>query len=76
MTEIKSNLKLGIRKNDLYIDNDIASEVRGLISKEIEGKNFYWGVVRRGNNPYTGKPESFTGEVIGNERHYLLINND
>jgi len=72
MESIKSNLSQGIKETGLYIDKNIAGEVRELIDKEIEGQPFTWCIVRTGSNPHTGRIEHFSGMLVGNERFYNL----
>ena len=73
MVEIKSNMDAGIRVTELYMDKDISAEVRKRIDKEIvEGKQFVWCTVRRDTNQYTGRPQSFTGATVGDQKYYKL----
>jgi hypothetical protein len=73
---IESNLKNGKKETELYIDKEIAGEVRSLISDKIKelGKenDFDWATVRTGSNPHTGRTEYFTGMVVGDKRYYKL----
>lgn len=76
MKMVNVNLKQGIRNTDLYIPKDIAGLVRSKINEELKKQkkedNFTWCNVRQGINPHTGKVEYFTGEVVGDDRHYKL----
>lgn len=72
MKAIQNNLSQGIKETELYIDKNIAGDVRDLIDKEIKDKEFTWCIVRTGNNQYTGKVEHFTGTLVGQERYYKL----
>lgn len=72
MNEIKNNLSKGIRVTEIYLPKEISFEVRDKIVKEIEGKEFTWMVVRHDYNQYTGKPQSFISDTIGDEMYYKL----
>jgi hypothetical protein len=69
--QITFNAENGIDTTDLYVPIHIANEVREKLEKEIE--NICFLVVRRGFHSYTGNPLSFTGETIGDERHYKVM---
>lgn len=70
ITCIKANANKGIKITELIIDKDIASDVREELEKLVEGIEFL--VVRRSPNPYTGRMQSFTSEVIGDNKHYKV----
>lgn len=71
--KIKANMAAGVRDTELYIDKDIASDVRERLDENIvTGKQFTWATVRRGVNQFTGRAESFTSDTFGNERYYKL----
>ena len=72
MKQIQTNMSNGIRETEIYIPKEIASEVRDMIDKEIEGQKFEWRTVRRDTNQYTGKPQSFSSMVVGDDRYYKL----
>jgi hypothetical protein len=76
LTDIGNNLLNGNKSTDLYIDKEIASDVRSMLDTEFErqGKsnNFDWAIVRTGSNFRTGRTEYFTGETIGDQKHYKL----
>ena len=76
LEEISTNLQNGEVYTELYIDKDIAPEVRDRLDAEFEkqGKenNFTWMVVRRSPNQFTGRMQSFTGETQGNTKYYKL----
>ena len=69
---IQSNLARGERIIEMYIDKEFASEVREKLEQVLENKPFTFQTVRRSPNQYTGKMQSFTSELIGNERYYKL----
>lgn len=68
---IKQNAKNGIATTDLYISKEVHSEVRDAIEKQLKesGTRFTWQTVLRGCNEYTGRPQSYPSEIIGDERH-------
>lgn len=72
MNKIKLNLECGKTEIELYIDKDIAADVRSLIEVEIKNKPIEFCIVRTGTNKYTGKVEHFTGTNIGDNRYYKL----
>lgn len=76
LTEIGNNLKKGNKVTHLYIDLEVASDVRRMLDAEFErqGKadNFDWATVRTGSNFRTGRTEYFSGETIGDQKHYKL----
>lgn len=69
--EITKNAENGIATTDLYIPKHISSDVRDMLEEMLKTSNtrFTWQVVARGFNQYTGKPESYQSETIGEERH-------
>lgn len=69
---IQSNLAKGERTTELYIDNEFAGEVRQKLEAELKDKPFSFQTVRRSINEYTGKMQSFSGELRGNERYYKI----
>jgi hypothetical protein len=69
---IQSNLARGERTTEMYIDKEFASEVRRKLEEILKDKPFSFQTVRRSPNQYTGKMQSFTSELIGNERYYKL----
>ena len=69
---IQSNLARGERIIEMYIDKEFASEVREKLEQVLEDKPFTFQTVRRSPNPHTGRMQSFTSELIGNERYYKL----
>jgi hypothetical protein len=69
---IQSNLARGERIIEMYIDKEFASEVREKLEQVLENKPFTFQTVRRSPNQYTGKMQSFTSELIGDERYYKL----
>jgi hypothetical protein len=69
---IQSNLARGERTTEMYIDKEFASEVRRKLEEILKGKPFTFQTVRRSPNQYTGQMQSFTSELIGNERYYKL----
>lgn len=70
ISEIKANAAKGNRYTDLYIDKEISAEVRLMLEKEVEGISFC--IVRSGHNQYTGAIQHFSGETIGEEKHYKV----
>lgn len=68
---IKKCLERGQETIDLYIDNEYASDVRDKLQVILDGK-FTFCIVRTNHNQYTGKIQHFTGETIGDERHYKI----
>ncbi len=72
MNKLKLNLECGKTETELYIDKNIASDVRDLIEIEIRNKPITFCTVRTGTNPYTGRVEHFTGMVVGDDRYYKL----
>jgi hypothetical protein len=70
MKLIQKNLDKGIEATDLYIGKEFAYEVRELIDEATKGQNREWCVVKRGANQFTGRPESYTSETVGEEKHY------
>jgi hypothetical protein len=69
---IQNNLARGERTTEMYIDKELASEVREKLEKLLEDKPFTFQTVRRSPNEYTGRMQSFTSELRGNERYYKL----
>jgi hypothetical protein len=69
---IQSNLARGERTTELYIDKEFAGEVRDKLEKAFEGKNLWFQTVRRSPNEYTGRMQSFTGELRGDDRYYKV----
>ncbi len=69
---IQSNLARGERITEMYIDKEFASEVREKLEQVLENKPFTFQTVRRSPHPYTGKMQSFSSELIGDERYYKL----
>jgi len=74
LESIKQNALKGNSITELYIEKEIASEVRKEIERRLdESKTSYeFLVVYHDVNQYTGKPQSFTGKTIGNERYYKI----
>lgn len=77
MTKISQSLADGNPVIDLYIDKDIASDVRELIDKTIDeaGKTdkFDYVVLRRERNTLGhGRMMHFTSEIVGDKKHYKL----
>jgi hypothetical protein len=72
MNKLKLNLECGKAETELYIDKDIAADVRQLIEVEINNKPICFVTVRTGINQYTGKHESFSGMLVGDNRYYKL----
>lgn len=72
MKSIQSNLSNGKRITEIYIDKEIAGEVKDKIVEAIKGMNFEWLIVNRGVNEYTGKPVSYISMSVGNEKYYKL----
>ena len=70
--QIQNNLAKGERTTELYIDKEFASEVREKLEVAFEGKDLSFQTVRRSPHPYTGTMQSFTSEVIGDERYYKV----
>ena len=69
---IQSNLAKGERITELYIDKEFASEVREKLEKAFEGSSLSFQNVRRSLNEYTGKVQSFSSELRGDERYYKV----
>lgn len=72
MKSIQSNLSNGKRLTEIYIDKEIAGEVKDKIVEAIKGMNFEWLVVNRGVNQYTGKPVAYISMTVGDEKYYKL----
>lgn len=74
MATLQSNCVNGIDTTELLIDLDIASDVRSEITDKLDADktNYEFCVVRRGNNQFTGRPESFTGETRGDKKYYKI----
>jgi len=72
MKQIQDNMSNGVRITEIYLPREISTEVKDKIDGVIDGKGFGWMTVRRDTNPYTGKPQSFSGMVIGDEKYYKL----
>ena len=72
--EATKNAEAGISKTDIYVPKDISYAVRDVLEEMLKASNtrFTWNVVARGNNQYTGKPQSYISESIGDDRHYQL----
>lgn len=69
---IKYNLSNGLRITEIEIPKEFAGDVKDKIDEVIKGKDFEWMIVRRGNNPYTGKVQHFISETIGEVKYYKL----
>ena len=71
---IKDNASLGVDTTDLYINKEIASDVKDQIIHQLdESKTPYeFLIVARGSNQITGRPESYTSETVGIEKHYRI----
>lgn len=74
MKKIMDNYNNGRSETELFIEKEYASEVKGMISEAVEkvSPHFSWMTVRTATNPYTGRYENFSGEVIGNQMRYKL----
>ena len=73
LNDIKNNMSKGVRDTEMYIPKDIKSEVVEIIEKETAAQNFGWVIVQRGSNPYTGKPQSFTGISMSDGTMYKKL---
>jgi len=69
--EITRNAENGIASTDLYIPKHLHFAVRDRLEEMLKVSNtrFTWQVVARGCNQYTGRPESYQSETIGDEKH-------
>ena len=72
LKKIQENLSKGLRDTELYIDREIASDVREGIENELKGKNFDFCIVNRGFNQYTGKPQSYSSMTVGDQKYYKI----
>ena len=70
--QIQNNLAKGERTTELYINKEFASEVRDKLEVAFEGKDLSFSIVRRSANPYTGRTQHHTSELIGDERYYKV----
>ena len=72
--EATKNAEAGISKTDVIVPKDISYAVRDLLEEILKASNtkFTWNVVARGSNQFTGRPESYISESIGDDRHYQL----
>lgn len=72
--EVTRNAENGIGTTDLYFPKSISHAVRDRLEEMLKVSNtrFSWCVVARGCNEYTGKPQSYISESMGEERHYKL----
>jgi len=72
--EATRNAEAGISKTDIYFPKDISYAVRDTLEEMLKVSNtkFTWNVVARGSNQFTGRPESYISESIGDDRHYQL----
>ena len=68
--EIQENAQNGNNTTELYFPKHIGSSIKTELSKRLEASstNYYWCVVKHGNNQYTGRPESFTTDTVGDEK--------
>lgn len=78
MNEISNNLENGNNTTEIYIDKDIASDVRSLILDSIEksgkSENFYWATLRTERNSLGhGRMMYYISETVGNQKYYRLI---
>jgi hypothetical protein len=74
INEIIKNAKAGNHNTDLYFPKYISYAVRDKVEEMLKARNtrFTWNVVARGHNEFTGRPESFMSESVGDDRHYQL----
>jgi hypothetical protein len=72
--EVTRNAEAGISKTDLYFPKDISYAVRDTLEEMLKASNtkYDWNTVARGRNQYTGRPESYISESVGDDRHYQL----
>ena len=72
--EATKNAEAGISKTDLYFPKDISYAVRDTLEEMLKASNtrYDWNIVARGSNQFTGRPESYISESIGDDRHYQL----
>jgi hypothetical protein len=75
--QITRNAEGGNPCTDLYIPKHLHYAVRDRLEEMLKVSNtkFTWLVVKRGNNQYTGRPESYHSETIDDEvrrRIYIL----
>jgi type I site-specific restriction-modification system R (restriction) subunit len=72
--EATKNAEAGISKTDVIVPKDISYAVRDLLEEMLKASNtkFTWNVVARGNNEYTGRPQSYISESVGDDRRYQL----
>ena len=70
VSEIQENAKNGVQSTEFYFPKHIGSSIKSELSKKLDesGTNYHWCVVKRGNNQYTGRPESFTTDTVGDEK--------
>lgn len=76
LAEIEQNLSEGTKTTHLWIDKEVAPDVRSMLNDEFEKQGlkdkFSWGVVKTGSNFRTGRTEYFTSETVGDQKHYKL----
>lgn len=72
MKDIQNNMSNGIRETEIYIPKEISGDVKDMINEVTKDKDFIWMTVRRGHNQYTGRPESYIGMTIGDNKYYKL----
>ena len=74
---IKKCFADGQEKVHLYINKEVAADVKELIEKNLKQNNikFYWDIVDRRPNEFTGKMQSFASMTIGDDRYYVLVYN-
>ena len=71
LAKIQYNLSKGLKDTELYIDKEVASEVKELIEKELPS-DFGFCIVNRGVNQYTSKPVSYISMTIGDDKYYKV----
>jgi len=71
LAKIQYNLSKGLRDTELYIDKEVAFEVKDRIENELPS-NFEFCVVNRGFNQYTGKPVSYLSMTVGDDKYYKV----
>lgn len=74
ISEIEDNAQKGIPITEIFTPLNTAQDVRRQISKTFDGDgtDYEWMIVRRGNNPYTGRVQYFSGETLGDTKRYKL----
>ena len=72
--KIGGNANNGESVTEFYVSKEIARDVKSNLIQQLEDSDtkFTFLVIRRDTNPYTGKIDLFSSEVVGDEMRYKI----